>query len=81
MGVSCILVIGGSGDYFDVADVVVCMDCFRPKDVTTEAHAIARSFGGAAALNGATADFGNVTARVPTSIYPGETCSLLYCML
>jgi hypothetical protein len=78
-GVSCILVIGGSGDYFDVADAVVCMDCFRPKDVTAEAQAIARSFGGAAALNGATADFGDVTARVPTSIYPGEGPSYMSC--
>jgi len=30
LGVSVILVIGGSGDYFDVADTVVQMDMYRP---------------------------------------------------
>jgi Predicted ATPase of the ABC class len=43
--VSCILVIGGSGDYFDVADTVIAMDSYRAKDVTEEAHAIAQRFG------------------------------------
>jgi len=40
-GVSTILVIGGSGEYFDVADRVIMMDEYRPKDVTEEAKAIA----------------------------------------
>ena len=31
--VSTILVLGGSGDYFEVADTVVMMDCFVPKYV------------------------------------------------
>jgi len=39
--VSSILVIGGSGDYFDVADTVIRMDSFVPRDVTAEAKAIA----------------------------------------
>lgn len=30
-GVSTILVLGGSGDYFEVADTVVMMDCFSPR--------------------------------------------------
>jgi len=40
-GVSTILVLGGSGDYFDVADYVIRMDAFRPRDVTADAKAVA----------------------------------------
>ncbi len=40
-GVSSVLVVGGSGDYFDVADTVIAMDAYRPTDVTAEARAIA----------------------------------------
>jgi len=40
-GVSCVLVIGGSGDYLDVADRVVRMVDYEPRDVTAEARAIA----------------------------------------
>ena len=32
--------IGGSGDYFDVADTVVTMDSYLPRDVTQEAKQI-----------------------------------------
>lgn len=39
-GVSTILVMGGSGDYFEVADQVIMMDHFRPVDVTAQAKAI-----------------------------------------
>ncbi len=39
-GVSTILVMGGSGDYFDVADSVVMMDEYRPLDVSAEARSI-----------------------------------------
>lgn len=39
--VSSILVIGGSGDYFQVADRVVMMDCYSCHDVTDKAKAIA----------------------------------------
>lgn len=31
MKVSSILVIGGCGDYFEVADTVIMMDCYVPK--------------------------------------------------
>ncbi|MBI2876538.1 MAG: ABC-ATPase domain-containing protein [Candidatus Tectomicrobia bacterium] len=34
LGVSTILVMGGSGDYFDVAHRVIVMDEYRPRDVT-----------------------------------------------
>ena len=43
-GVSTILVIGGSGDYFDVADHVIGMDSYEPADRTKEAKAIAEQF-------------------------------------
>ena len=40
-GVSCVIVLGGSGDYLDVADTVVAMREFRPSDVTADARRIA----------------------------------------
>ncbi len=43
LGVSTILVMGGSGDYLDHADTVIQMDAYRPVDVTRKAHEIARS--------------------------------------
>ena len=39
--VSSILVLGGSGDYFDVADTIIRMDSYIPYDVTAAAKAIA----------------------------------------
>jgi predicted ABC-class ATPase len=41
-GVSSVLVMGGSGDYFDVADTVIMLDQYRPLDVTGEAKRIAQ---------------------------------------
>lgn len=40
-GVSTVIVVGGSGDYFDVADTVVMMDEYRPHEVTAEAKRVA----------------------------------------
>ena len=40
-GVSTILVMGGCGDYFDVADTVIMMDEFTPVDATVDARAVA----------------------------------------
>ena len=40
-GVSCVIVLGGSGDYLDVADTVVAMRDFRPSDVTADARRVA----------------------------------------
>lgn len=42
-GVSTILVIGGSGDYFEVADNVIMMDEYSPRDVTGTAMEIVNS--------------------------------------
>ncbi|BBO84568.1 ATPase [Desulfosarcina ovata subsp. sediminis] len=43
-GISTVLVLGGVGDYFDVADHVIQMIHYRPEDVTARAHRIAESF-------------------------------------
>ena len=43
-GVSTVLVIGGSGDYFDAADQVIMMDEYIPRDVTQEAKTIAEEY-------------------------------------
>lgn len=40
-GVSSLLVMGGAGDYFDVADTVIMMKKYRPLDVTQQARDIA----------------------------------------
>ncbi len=42
--VSTILVMGGSGDYFDVADTVIALQDFQPQDVTAQAQAIAQQY-------------------------------------
>lgn len=42
-GVSTVLVIGGSGDYLDVADTVIMMDHYLPRDVTRQAQQVART--------------------------------------
>lgn len=41
-GVSSVIVIGGSGDYLDVADTVICMDAYHPYLVTDAARKVAR---------------------------------------
>ena len=42
-GVSSIIVMGGSGDYFDVSDHVIMMDCYEPIEVTERAKSLART--------------------------------------
>lgn len=42
--VSTILVAGGSGDYFDVADTVIMMDRYVPEDATGQAKEIAEKY-------------------------------------
>ena len=41
-GISTLLVLGGSGDYFDVADHVIQMKEYQPLDVTDEARALCK---------------------------------------
>src|SRR5699024_9995602 len=44
LGVSTILVMGGSGDYFAVADAVIKMEAYVPYDATDEAKAIMKEY-------------------------------------
>lgn len=44
LGVSSILVVGGSGDYLDVADTVIAMRDYRATDVTGRAMEVAREY-------------------------------------
>lgn len=43
LGVSTVLVLGGSGDYLDVADTVVAMERYRPLDRTADARKVAEA--------------------------------------
>ncbi|WP_240375384.1 ABC-ATPase domain-containing protein [Bacillus piscicola] len=61
-GVSTILVVGGAGDYFEVADCVVMMEAYVPYDVTEKAKEIARTFGSGREGN-KNALFGKITER------------------
>lgn len=40
-GISTVIVMGGSGDYFEVADTVIMMDSYEPIDVTQKARKLA----------------------------------------
>lgn len=62
--VSTILIVGGSGDYFDVADQVLMMDEYRLKDVTDAAKEIAETD---VYRKESMSDsmFGDITQRVP----------------
>ncbi len=42
LGISTILVMGGSGDYFSLADTVIQMSHYRPLEVTSKARTIAK---------------------------------------
>lgn len=62
--VSTILVIGGSGSYFDIADYVICMVEYEPYDLTEKAHAIAGKHQEHRANEGGQR-FGEITSRTP----------------
>jgi predicted ABC-class ATPase len=62
--VSTILVMGGSGDYFEVADTVIMMDGYRPRCVTQAAKEIAHRHATKRIDEGGTS-FGEVTPRRP----------------
>ncbi|OKH19584.1 ABC-ATPase domain-containing protein [[Limnothrix rosea] IAM M-220] len=65
-GVSTVLVMGGSGDYFDVASTVIAMENFQPHDVTAEAKKIAAIHKNERLLEGGEA-FGDITPRIPVT--------------
>jgi predicted ABC-class ATPase len=62
-GVSTILVMGGSGDYFDVADTVIAMEDFEPLEVTARAQAIAQQYATERSAEGGE-HFGRLQSRV-----------------
>lgn len=63
-GVSTVLVMGGCGDYFDVADTVIAMQDYQPFDVTEEAQRIAREFRTQRAIE-TTSPLAEVASRIP----------------
>ncbi|KAF6256247.1 hypothetical protein COO60DRAFT_1640911 [Scenedesmus sp. NREL 46B-D3] len=80
-GVSTVLVMGGSGDYFEHADTVIVMDSYLPSDQTQAAHAIAAQHAATlAALPGAASAAAlqlgqgvvQLTPRVPQRVYAAQ---------
>jgi len=62
--ISTVLVMGGSGDYFEVADTVIAMENYRPRDVTGEARAIAQRERSERRIEGRRG-FGDIRDRAP----------------
>ncbi|MBD1867778.1 ABC-ATPase domain-containing protein [Cyanobacteria bacterium FACHB-471] len=69
--VSTILVMGGSGDYFDVANTVVAMTDFQPQEVTAKAKAIAQQYATDRTPEGGS-QFGAIAQRIPHFSLPQE---------
>lgn len=65
-GVSTVLVLGGSGDYFDVADRIICMVNYEPHELTREAKGIAGKHKAERKHEGGK-HFEGVTERIPLS--------------
>ncbi len=63
-GVSTVLVMGGSGDYFEVADTVIAMENYQPKVVTQQAREIVASHPGRRRREGG-GRFGALVERCP----------------
>ena len=72
-GVSSILVMGGSGDYFDVADRVIMMDEYLPHDVTGQVKKILQDHPATRKAEGGER-FGTVRQRrpIPKSFDPSR---------
>lgn len=64
LGVSTILVMGGSGDYFDVADTIIMLDNYRVFDVSKEAKQVSEKHKTHRRFEGGE-KFGEVAARYP----------------
>ena len=65
-GVSTILVMGGSGDYFEVVDTVIAMVEYEPRDVTGEAKEISDKYP-TGRIGEGDAGFGRLPERIPLS--------------
>jgi len=44
LGVSTVVVVGGVGDYLDVADRVILLEDYEPRDATNDAHEVREKF-------------------------------------
>jgi predicted ABC-class ATPase len=73
LGVSVLLVMGGSGDYFDIADRAIAMENFLPYDVTDRAKAIAAEYATGRESEGGEM-FGKISSRIlqPKSLDPSS---------
>ncbi len=70
-GVSTILVMGGSGDYFEAADTVIQMTGYRPREVTALARQVARELPTRRAEEPVPGGFGRrVRTPAPASLDP-----------
>ncbi|MEE8423624.1 MAG: ABC-ATPase domain-containing protein [Thermodesulfobacteriota bacterium] len=63
-GVSTILVMGGSGDYFEVVDTVIAMVEYEPRDVTGEAKEISEKYP-TGRIGEGDSGFGRLPERIP----------------
>jgi len=64
LGVSTILVMGGAGDYLDVADLVIMMDHYVPKNATSAAKRVVKEYP-TGRLSETTGRFPPLKGRVP----------------
>jgi predicted ABC-class ATPase len=64
IGISTVMAIGGSGDYFDVADYVICMIEYKPYELTESARSIALKYQSERSSEGGTY-FGTRDDRIP----------------
>ena len=64
LGVSTVLVMGGSGDYLEAADQVIMMDQYRPAVVTDKAQHIIKAFPTSRKAEGGN-EFGDLPRRRP----------------
>ncbi len=64
LGVSSIMVLGGSGDYFDAADRVIMMDEYRALEMTARAKEIAQKYQTKRKPEGG-GEFGEILHRTP----------------
>jgi predicted ABC-class ATPase len=64
LGVSTVLVMGGSSDYFEVADRVIWMDAYLPREVTERVADIVREFPNRRRSEGGE-KFGRIPSRYP----------------
>ncbi|KAF0993917.1 ABC-ATPase domain-containing protein [Geobacillus sp. TFV-3] len=66
-GISTVLVVGGLGDYFEIADCVIKMEQYVPFDVTAEAKRIAARMPSGRKTEGGDS-FGRIRERIPLPV-------------